>query len=222
MLKGMIFDLDGVLTDSAAYHLQAWRELATRLQITLPPEANDALRGRSRADSLALILRYGHQETRYTEAEKAALAESKNTAYQQLIQAMTPADILPGITTLLDAAKQAGLRLAIASASRNAPTILAQLDLRRYFDGIVDPATLHRGKPDPEIFVKAAATIDLPNTAVMSFEDASAGVAAIKAAGQFAVGIGDPQVLAQADVVVPTTAALNYQQLAAAFARTNS
>ncbi len=221
MLKGMIFDLDGVLTDSATYHLQAWRELATRLRIMLPAEANEALRGRSRADSLALILRYGHQEMRYTEAEKVALAESKNAAYQRLIQSMTPADILPGVLTLLDAAKQAGLRLAIASASRNAPAILERLDLRRYFDGLVDPATLHRGKPDPEIFVKAAATIDLPNTVVMSFEDASAGVTAIKAAGQFAVGIGDPQVLVKADVIVPTTAALDYDQLAAAFASAN-
>jgi beta-phosphoglucomutase len=217
MLKGLIFDLDGVLTDSAAYHLQAWNELANSLGITLPPEANDALRGRSREDSLAVILAYGGQESRYTADEKAAMAAAKNARYQELIKQMTPADILPGIVALLDAAQAAGLGLAIASASKNAPTILTQLGLMARFDGIVDPETLHHGKPDPEIFIQAAKTLGLAAGEVMSFEDASAGVAAIKAAQQFAVGIGDAQVLAAADVVVPTTADLDFARLQQAF-----
>ncbi|MFD1484862.1 beta-phosphoglucomutase [Lacticaseibacillus baoqingensis] len=217
MLKGLIFDLDGVLTDSAAYHLQAWNDLAKSIGITLPPAANDALRGRSRMDSLDLILAYGRQQTHYTLAQKQALAASKNTHYQALIKQMTPADILPGIVPLLDAARAAGLQLAIASASKNAPTILTQLGLMDRFAGIVDPDSLQHGKPDPEIFIKAAETLHLAADEVMSFEDASAGVAAIKAAHQFAVGIGDATVLAAADVVVPTTAALNFAALQQAF-----
>ncbi len=155
MLKGLLFDLDGVLTDSAKYHLQAWNQLAADLDITLPPEANQQLRGRSRLDSLNLVLSYGQQENRYTNEQKAAFAKTKNQMYLHLIQAMTPADILPGITALLAAAKAARLRMVIASASRNAPVILNRLGLAQQFDGIVDPATLHHGKPDPEIYERA-------------------------------------------------------------------
>lgn len=220
MLKGLIFDLDGVLTDSARFHLQAWNDLATQIGISLPPEANAALRGRSRQDSLAIILGYGGQDNRYSDAEKQALAAKKNQHYQQLIQTMTPADILPGILPLLNDAKAAGLKMAIASASRNAPTILKQLHLEGYFDGIVDPASLHKGKPDPEIFVKAAQTLALPAASVASFEDAPAGVAAIKAANQFAVGIGSATLLAEADYVVPDTGALRLADVVAAFDQT--
>ena len=149
MLKGFIFDLDGVVTDSAKYHLAAWGELAKQLGITLPATANEALRGRSRMDSLAIILGYGDQQKQYTEVEKENLADEKNRRYLQLIANMTPADILPGISQLLSDAKARHLKLAIASASKNAPTILRQLKLFDQFDAIVDPASLHRGKPDP-------------------------------------------------------------------------
>lgn len=209
MLKGLLFDLDGVVTDSAAYHLAAWNALAKQLGITLPAEANDALRGRSRMDSLNVILAYGDQVDKYTTAEKEAFATQKNDLYRHMIQKMTPADILPGIPKLLADAKAQGLKMTIASASKNAPTILDQLGLTDQFDGIVDPATLHRGKPDPEIFQRAAELVNLGPTEVIGFEDASAGVAAIKAAGMFAVGIGDATVLAAADVIVPDTSDLD-------------
>ncbi|MFD1440862.1 beta-phosphoglucomutase [Lacticaseibacillus hegangensis] len=217
MLKGLLFDLDGVLTDSAKYHLQAWNQLATDLNITLPPEANQQLRGRSRLDSLNLVLSYGHQENRYTSAQKAAFAKTKNQMYLHLIEAMTPADILPGISDLLAAAKAAHLTMVIASASRNAPVILTRLGLAEQFDGIVDPATLHRGKPDPEIYERAQALAKLNTTEVAAFEDAAVGVSAIKAAGQFAVGIGDPAVLYQADYIVPSTAALKLEDIQRAY-----
>ena len=205
MLKGLIFDLDGVITDSARYHLAAWNALAEELGIKLPAKASDELRGLARMDSLELILRYGHQENKYSLAEKEALAAKKNMAYQQAIKKMTQADILPGISELLEQAKTNGLKMAIASASMNAPTILKQLGLLKEFDAVVDPKTLSHGKPNPEIYQKAQALLDLEADEVISFEDAASGVAAIKAAKQFAVGIGDSQVLGQADLVVSDT-----------------
>ena len=214
MLKGFIFDLDGVLTDTATYHLAAWHELAQRLGIHLPAAADTALRGRSRMDSLNLILRYGHQENDYDEAQKAALAAEKNQRYQT-----TSADILPGIPSLLKNAKQQGLKLAIASASKNAPLILRRLGLFAQFDAIVDPQSLHHGKPDPEIYRAAQELLKLQADEVISFEDAPVGIAAIKAAGQFAVGIGEASALAAADYLVSNTAQLDYDQIVAAFER---
>lgn len=219
MLKGLLFDLDGVLTDSAKFHLQAWSQLATQLGITLTPAEREGLRGRSRLDSLNLILAAGAQEDRFSAAEKTALTDQKNAVYLKLIQTMTPVDILPGIPQLLKDAQAAGLKMAIASASRNAPTILDHLGLAASFDAIVDPATLHRGKPDPEIYQQAQALLGLQAAEVIGFEDASAGVAAIKAAGQFAVGIGVARLLAAADYLVKDTAALQLSQLQAAFAK---
>ncbi|APT14095.1 beta-phosphoglucomutase [Lactobacillus jensenii] len=217
MLKGLIFDLDGVITDSARYHLAAWNALAEELGIKLPAKASDELRGLARMDSLELILRYGHQENKYSLAEKEALAAKKNMAYQQAIKKMTQADILPGISELLEQAKTNGLKMAIASASMNAPTILKQLGLLKEFDAVVDPKTLSHGKPNPEIYQKAQALLDLEADEVISFEDAASGVAAIKAAKQFAVGIGDSQVLGQADLVVSDTSQLDLTKIVATF-----
>ena len=217
MLKGLIFDLDGVITDSARYHLAAWNALAEELGIKLPAKASDELRGLARMDSLELILRYGHQENKYSLAEKEALAAKKNMAYQQAIKKMTQADILPGISELLEQAKTNGLKMAIASASMNAPTILKQLGLLKEFDAVVDPKTLSHGKPNPEIYQKAQALLDLEADEVISFEDAASGVAAITAAKQFAVGIGDSQVLGQADLVVSDTSQLDLTKIVATF-----
>lgn len=217
MLKGLIFDLDGVITDSARYHLAAWNALAEELGIKLPAKASDELRGLARMDSLELILRYGHQENKYSLAEKEALAAKKNMTYQQAIKKMTQADILPGISELLEQAKTNGLKMAIASASMNAPTILKQLGLLKEFDAVVDPKTLSHGKPNPEIYQKAQALLDLEADEVISFEDAASGVAAIKAAKQFAVGIGDSQVLGQADLVVSDTSQLDLTKIVATF-----
>ena len=217
MLKGFIFDLDGVLTDTAKYHLAAWHELAEQLGIHLPPEADAALRGRARMDSLELILRYGHQEQNYDEAQKVALAEEKNRRYRALVASITSADILPGIPLLLEKAKQHRLKMAIASASKNAPMILQRLGLASQFDAIVDPSSLHHGKPDPEIYIKAQQLLQLQAAEVISFEDAPIGIAAIKAAGQFAVGIGDADKLAAADYRVSTTDQLDYDRIVAAF-----
>ena len=151
MLKGLIFDLDGVITDSAVYHLKAWQDLARGIGIELPEEFGDKLRGLSRMDSLEIILEYGHKENDYSQEEKEALAAKKNAAYVNAVKDMTRADILPKMDDLLKQAKAQGLKLALASASKNAPLILKQLGLTDMFDARVDPATLKHGKPDPEI-----------------------------------------------------------------------
>lgn len=217
MLKGLIFDLDGVLTDSARYHLSAWNNLAQELGITLTDDQLDALRGISRMDSLNMILKFGGQENKYTEAEKEKFAAEKNEKFVEQVETMTPKDILPGIPELLKDAKAQKLKMVIASASKNAPKILTRLGIMDEFDGIVDPSTLSKGKPDPEIYIKAQELAELKADEVISFEDAKAGVEAIKAAGQFAVGIGNKDLLSEADYIVPTTADLKLSKIEEVF-----
>lgn len=215
MLAGLIFDLDGVIADTARFHLAAWQRLATSLNIILPEAVVQDLRGRSRQSSLDLILSYGDQG--YSPQEKAAMAQQKNVWYQAAIQRLTPQDILPGISELLAQADKRHLPLALASASQNAPQILQQLHLSQRFAAIVDPSSLQHGKPDPEIFIKAQQLLGLTKDAVISFEDAAAGVEAIQAAGQFAVGIGPSA--KRADYWVPDTQALHLDEIEAAYTK---
>lgn len=217
MLKGLIFDLDGVLTDSAKFHLAAWNDLANELGIKLTNEQLNSLRGISRMDSLDLILQYGHQTNKYTEQQKEKFAAAKNEKFLQQVDTMTPKDILPGIPQLLADAQEANLKMCIASASKNAPKILNKLKIASKFAGIVDAATVNKGKPDPEIYQKAQQLLHLKASEVISFEDAAAGVAAIKAAGQFAVGIGDRTVLKEADYLVASTKDLQLDKIVAAY-----
>ena len=217
MLKGLIFDLDGVLTDTARYHLSAWNNLAKELGISLNQDQLDSLRGISRMDSLELILKYGGQENKYSEAEKEKFAAEKNAKFVEQVETITPKDILPGIPQLLKDAKAQNLKMVIASASKNAPKILNRLGIMDEFDGIVDPATLHHGKPDPEIYEKAQELTGFKADEVISFEDAKAGVESIKAAGQFAVGIGDKELLKEADYIGPSTADLKLSEIEKVF-----
>ena len=216
MLKGLIFDMDGVLTRTDRYHLAAWEQLAKSIGIELPAKANEYLKGRSRLDSLNYILEQA-PAVHYTATQKDELCARKNTLYQKLTADMTPADILPGIYTLLTAAKAQGLRLGVASASQNAPRLLAKLELLDSFDAITDPATLSASKPDPAIYNQTAKLLGLSSGEVMSFEDAASGIESIKAAHQFAVGIGSAEELVGADVIVPNTAALDLIMLTVQF-----
>ncbi|WP_179396084.1 beta-phosphoglucomutase [Lacticaseibacillus absianus] len=219
MITGYVFDLDGVITDTAKFHYQAWAQLAQdRLGITITPAVNELLKGRSRMDSLHAILQFGGQEGRYTDAELTALADVKNAQYRELIETITPADLLPGIPQLLADITALGAPMAIASASFNAPAIIARLGLGDVLTQIVDPGSVAHGKPAPDLFEAAAAMIASPAATTVAFEDASAGVAAIRAAGMFAVGIGAADLLAGADLIVPDTAALTLSRVQAAFA----
>lgn len=215
MKKGFVFDLDGVITDTAKYHYIAWKELASEIGIEIDLKFNEQLKGISRMDSLERILTLGNKNDAYTEVEKEALATKKNTHYVQLLQNLTPDDLLPGVKTFLDEAKVKNIPCAIASASKNAPFILDKLGVMQDFDTIVDPATLKKGKPDPEIFIQAALALGIEPAEAVGFEDAQAGIDGIKAAGMYAVGVYSGEELHGADVIVEKLTDLNIDELLA-------
>jgi beta-phosphoglucomutase len=220
MIKGFVFDLDGVITDTAKYHFQAWKEMAAKeLNIVVTPELNEHLKGVSRMDSLDVILRAGGKEQDYTREQKVALATEKNDLYKKLISHMTAADILPGINDFLTDLQQNDYPISVASASFNAPVIIERLGLSYILDKIVDPGTLHHGKPDPEIFEKAADLIGTPYAETVGLEDATAGIAGIKAAGMFAVGIGPKSQLPAADINFDQTGDISLTAIERAFDR---
>lgn len=215
MKKGFVFDLDGVITDTAKYHYIAWKELASEIGIEIDLKFNEQLKGISRMDSLERILTLGNKNDAYTEVEKEALATKKNTHYVQLLQSLTPDDLLPGVKTFLDEAKAKNIPCAIASASKNAPFILDKLGVMQDFDTIVDPATLKKGKPDPEIFIQAALALGIEPAEAVGFEDAQAGIDGINAAGMYAVGVYSGEELHGADVIVEKLTDLNIDELLA-------
>ncbi|WP_414840871.1 beta-phosphoglucomutase [Enterococcus saccharolyticus] len=202
MKKGFVFDLDGVITDTAKFHYLAWKDLADEIGIEIDLKFNEQLKGISRMDSLERILAYGNKSDAFTTEQKEALAEKKNTHYVELLQDLTPDDLLPGVQEFLNDAKAQNVPCAIASASKNAPFILEKLGVQDAFDAIVDPATLTKGKPDPEIFVRAAEAINITPAEAVGFEDAQAGLDGIKAAGMYAVGVYSGEELYGADSIV--------------------
>jgi len=200
--KAVIFDLDGVITDTAHYHYLAWKRLADSVDAPFDEAFNEQLKGVDRMGSLELIL--ARAPRTYTPDEKRALADTKNAHYQELIATMTPDDLLPGALRALEEVRAAGLKIGLASVSRNAFTVLDRLGIRDRFDDVVDAATVVNGKPDPEIFLTAAAHLGVDPQDCLGVEDAAAGVASIKDAGMFAVGVGSPDVLHRADRVIPS------------------
>jgi len=211
--QAVIFDLDGVITDTAHYHYLAWQALAASLGIGFDAAFNERLKGIDRAGSLELIL--GDAASSYSAADKLALAERKNLHYQRLIGDMCAADLLPGAVAALDSVRAAGLGTALASVSKNALFVLERLGIGDRFDVVVDAALLANSKPHPEIFLTAARALGVAPADCLGVEDAIAGVAAIKAAGMVALGIGDPLQLSQADLVMPDLAGFNLRTLAA-------
>ena len=213
MTIGFIFDLDGVITDTAKFHYQAWKALADSLGISIDETFNETLKGISRMDSLDRILAHGHRENAFTPAEKEALAQQKNDHYVQLLEHLTTEDVLPGVVPLLQQAQARHIPCAVASASKNAPLILEKLGVRAYFATIVDPDSLSKGKPDPEIFLAAADSIGvLPQNAI-GFEDAQSGIDGLKAAGIYAFGLSASQPLIGADMQVSEMTELSVDAL---------
>lgn len=213
MLKGIIFDLDGVITDTAEYHYLAWKKTAEAIGVPFNREFNEELKGVSRMDSLFKILDHGRIREQFSEAQVEELAHDKNMYYQELIKEITPNDLLPGIEAFLTECKEAGLKIGLASASKNGPVILDRLEVTSFFDTIVDPGTLKKGKPDPEIFVKAAEQLQLQVNECVGVEDAEAGIQAIKGANMFAVGVGTPERMKLADWQVGSTAEITLARL---------
>src|SRR5947209_4574651 len=184
--QAIIFDLDGVLTDTSEYHYQAWKHLADDEGISFTHEENDAhLRGVARRESLMYIIR-GHH---YTEEQIQEMMDRKNRYYTELIKQMSPKDLIEGGTTLLNEIRAANIKMAIASVSKNCRTVLASLKIIHYFDGIADGNSVVNSKPAADIFVYAAGLVGVPAINCLGVEDADAGVEAIKAAGMQALGI---------------------------------
>lgn len=213
LLNAFIFDLDGVITDTAEYHYLAWKTLGEELGIPFTREFNEELKGVSRMDSLEKILTLGNLQGDFSAEEKEALATKKNEHYVRLIANISPTDILPGIKELLAAIKEKGYKLGLASVSKNAFTVMESLGLKEEFDVIVDAATIAKGKPDPEIFLTAAKHLNVEPTACIGIEDAAAGVDSIKDAGMFAVGVGSEESLAKADLIYSSTKQLSLNEI---------
>ncbi|EAE9243688.1 beta-phosphoglucomutase [Listeria monocytogenes] len=210
-LKGVVFDLDGVITDTAHYHYLAWKKTAESIGIEFDEAFNENLKGVSRIDSLLLILKKDGRENDFTEEQIEALAADKNNFYVSLLKEITPADVLPGIRELIVDLKKQNLKCAIASVSKNARTVLSALEMEQEFDYIVDAAKITKSKPDPEIFVEACRGLGLETSEVVGIEDAQAGIEAINAAGIVSVGVGSG--LRDADMTVKSTGLLDLRIL---------
>ena len=199
-IKACIFDLDGVIVDTAIYHYKAWKRLANELGFDFTEHDNEQLKGVSRMRSLEIVLQCGGVTK--TEAEKELLAAKKNTWYMEMVNQMTPAEILPGAREFVESCRDAGIKTALGSASKNSMTILNKLNIAHLFDVIIDGNKVSKAKPDPEVFLKGAQELGVEPKYCVVFEDAIAGVEAAKAGGMKAVGIGNPDILHEADLVV--------------------
>jgi beta-phosphoglucomutase len=205
VLKAVLFDLDGIITDTAELHFRAWNVLARKHGLTFNRTMNSMMSGRSRTDSLELML--AENKKVWTPEQKAAAADEKNKLYVDSLSSLSPSDILPGITELLDGLKRHGIKCILASASRNAPLVLAKLGLEEYFDAAVDPSLIQKGKPEPDIYIKAAELSGEWYTDCLGIEDAQSGIDAIKKAGIRAAGAGAN--LRGADILAENTAQLS-------------
>ena len=210
-IKACIFDLDGVIVDTAVYHYKAWRRLANELGFDFTEEDNEKLKGVSRVRSLELILGWGGVVK--TPAEQEELATRKNDWYVEMISHMTPAEILPGAKEFLETCRTAGLKTALGSASKNSMTILNKIGLAHLFDAIIDGNHVSKPKPDPEVFLKGAEALNVLPVDCVVFEDAIAGVEAAKNGGMKAVGIGSAKVLTEADLVIPGLNEMSLEKL---------
>ena len=200
-VKACLFDLDGVIVDTAKYHFIAWRELASELGFEFTEEHNEKLKGVSRMTSLEILLGVGG--ITLPEEKKIELATRKNERYVSYIMKMTPDEILPGVVDFLEQLKVKGIKTAIGSASKNATVILERLELMSRFDVIIDGNRVSKAKPDPEVFLKGAGALGVPPAECVVFEDAAAGIEAAINGGMKCVGIGQPEVLGKANRVIP-------------------
>lgn len=199
-MKACLFDLDGVIVDTAIYHFKAWRRLANELGFDFTEHQNEQLKGVSRMESLELILQWGG--VTLSDEEKQQWAARKNEWYLAYVNQMTPQEVLPGVRDFLDSLRKAGIGIALGSASKNARLILERIDMLDAFDAIIDGTHTTKSKPDPEVFLLGAQALHQNPADCVVFEDAVAGIEAAHRGGMKAVGVGSPEVLTEADVVI--------------------
>jgi len=210
-IKAIIFDLDGVLVDTAKYHYLAWKQLAEELNIKFSLQDNERLKGVSRMQSLEIILDLGNMTL--DPATKINLAEKKNIWYVEYISKLTPDDILPGVISFLKSTKVDSIKLALGSASKNSMLILNKLNLTDYFDAIIDGTKVSKAKPDPEVFLKGAEALNVLPSECIVFEDAEAGVEAAINAGMYCIGIGSKNILKKAHLVFSGFSDITFDKL---------
>lgn len=197
--KGIIFDLDGVIVDTAGFHFLAWKHLANDLGFDFTEEQNESFKGVSRVRSLELLLAIGNKTA--SQDEKDKWLKSKNDEYLSYIDDMTEDDILPGVSKVLDYLKIKKVPIALGSASKNAIPILKHVNLYEIFDATVDGNDVSKAKPDPEVFLIGAKELNIDAVDAIVFEDSIAGIQAANIAGMVSVGIGDADVLHEADYI---------------------
>ena len=211
-IQACIFDLDGVIVDTAKYHYRAWRKLANSLGFDFTETDNEQLKGVSRMESLDIILNIGKKTL--DESKKQTLANQKNDWYLEYITMMTPNEILPGIVSFLDELKTQNMRIALGSASKNAVLTLEKVKLLDRFEIIIDGTKTTRSKPDPQVFLMGAADLGIAPKNCIVFEDATKGIEAAREAGMYAIGVGASN-FTQAHAVIPSFEKINFDGIKA-------
>lgn len=210
-IKACLFDLDGVIVDTAKYHYLAWKRLANQLGFDFTEHQNEELKGVSRMKSLELILDWGG--VTLTESDKEHWATFKNEWYLELVSGMTPTEILPGVLDFLAQLKAQHIKIGLGSVSKNAKLILQKIELLDWFDAIIDGTNLTFGKPDPQVFLLGAEALKVLPAECVVFEDAVAGIESATRAGMKSVGIGSANVLTQASIVMPGFENVSWQSI---------
>lgn len=207
-MYGLIFDMDGVLTETSKFHLKAWQKLAKELGGVFPDAMEEKIKGVSRMDSLEIVLKASGVEGLNPE-DKNALAEKKNREYLKMVQSVSEDDVLPGMKVFLEREKKKGSKIALGSSSKSGAMILKKLGLVNLFDVIVDGNSVTSAKPNPEVFLKAASLMKISPDKCIVIEDAAAGIEAAKAAGMKCIGIGDNIELESADIIISKSNEIN-------------
>ena len=210
-IKACLFDLDGVVVDTARYHYIAWKEIAGELGFHFSELDNERLKGVSRMESLDILLEIGH--ITINDLRKEELAERKNNLYVSFIRKMTPDEILPGVISFLNELRDNNILIALGSASKNAMTILDLINLTQKFDAVIDGNKVSRAKPDPEVFLKGASELGVNPNNCLVFEDAQAGIDAARNAGMHIIGVGQADNLKNAEFIVPGFENMNFNRL---------
>jgi beta-phosphoglucomutase len=211
MIKACLFDMDGVIVDTAKFHFLAWQRLAHSLSIEFTEIQNEELKGVSRVESLEKILSWGGVEL--DSAKKLELMELKNVWYLEYAEQVNPSEMLPGVLDFLNELQQKNIRIGLGSSSKNAVLILEKLGIYSMFDIIIDGTKIHMSKPHPEVFQRGAAELNLQPTEIVVFEDAQSGVEAAKTGGFYCIGIGDATVLSMADAVVKSMEGMTVERM---------
>ena len=212
-LEALIFDLDGVLTDTAKYHYLAWKKLADELGYYFDEDINELLKGVSRINSFEIILEKNNATDKYTPEEKETLANKKNEYYKEMIEQLTPDDVLEGIVPFITEARSNGIKCAVASISKNAPRVLELLKISDLFDYIADAALVKQPKPHPEIFLTCASALGFDPSECIGIEDAQAGIESINSAGMLSIGINVTVTSIAPDIALKSTSELNFKNI---------